>query len=352
MENIQIISSDFKLSAKVGGETGFDFNGSLQLGRIRCDGFTEATALYSKFRRHDTEDGFKANFESEAVIPFGCEYTIRKQMTVCGNIATLTNDIWANGHGVVRTLELEDVFFAGPWSRLEYLTIDGDCFVSVDLTDETFAVESASLIVMVRLTAADGKQVEFACGSDLWRHQGGTNGKFILTGNAQTVTFKRQIFAFAADAAVERRPWRFKNIIAWSDGKAATVAAEQKIDIAKWPQDPAALREFHGKPHGFCAASPVFERQFRKVIRRSDKSLMFVHATSGFCDVSAHMERANKKQLPHFDLESLVTLYIWGNRQLNKQGKFMLLGDFVDTVFADCVIVKNMGKIPEKLIAE
>jgi len=352
MENIEIISSGFKLTAKVGGDIGFDFNGGLQLGRIRCDDFTEAMALYGKFRRHDTEDGLKANFESEAVIPFGCEYTIRKQMTVCGNLAILTNDIWANGHGVVRKLELEDVIFTGPWARLEYLAIDGDSFVGVDLTAESFAVESASLIVMVRLTAAGGKQVEFACGSDLWRHLSGVNGNFTLSGNAQSVVFKRRIFAFAADAEVERRPWRFKNIIAWSDGKAATVAAEQRIDIAKWPQEAAALREFHGRTHGFCAASPVFERQFRKVIRRSDKSLIFVHGSAGFCDVSAHMERANKKELLHFDLESLVTLYIWGNRQLDKQGKFMLMGDFTDTLFADSVIVKNMGKIPEKLVAE
>lgn len=352
MENIEIVSPDFKLSALVGGEVGFDFNGSLRLGRIRCDDFTEATALYSKFRRHDTEDGFKANFESEAVIPFGCEYTIRKQMTVCGNLAILTNDIWANGHGVVRQLELEDVTFTGPWIRLEYLVVDGDRFIAVDLTAEPFAVESAKLIVMVRLTAGDGKQVEFACGNDLWRHMSGVNGKFCLSGNLQTVVFKRQIFAVAADAAVERRPWRFKNIIAWSDGKATTVAAEQSIDIAKWPQEAAALRELQGRVHGFCMASPVFERQFRKVIRRSEKSLIFVHGSAGFCDVSAHMERANKKELLHFDLESLVTLYIWGNRQLGKQGKFMLLGDFTDTLFADSVTVKNMGKAPGKLVAE
>lgn len=73
----------------------------------------------------------------------------------------------------------------------------------------------------VRLTAADGARVEFNAGGDLWRHRAAMHlpeaaGEYALSGSADRIVLTRKVFAFGADAVIEKRPWRFRNSFAWS----------------------------------------------------------------------------------------------------------------------------------------
>ena len=50
----------------------------LRTGRAGCAAFSELSALPKSFRRHASSDGLSASVEARSVIPFGCEYEVRK----------------------------------------------------------------------------------------------------------------------------------------------------------------------------------------------------------------------------------------------------------------------------------
>ena len=55
----------------------------ISIGRIRTGKFDETLGLAEKLRRHMANDGLSAAAESANVIPFGCEYHVKRQWKCC-----------------------------------------------------------------------------------------------------------------------------------------------------------------------------------------------------------------------------------------------------------------------------
>ena len=163
----------------------------LRTGRVGCAAFSELSALPKSFRRHASSDGLSASVESRSVIPFGCEYEVRREIELWDGCGTLTVDVAAVNHGAVGDLSLGEVSFPGPWTQLEFLLWGETEFRSVALTGEEQEFHhSPEIPVMIRLSDGAGCVVEFAVGSDLWRHRAGFRtpgaaGEFTLAGNAE-----------------------------------------------------------------------------------------------------------------------------------------------------------------------
>ena len=330
----------------------------LRCGRVRCAEFSELGALSRKFRLHGSIDNLTASFETLSVIPFGCEYEVERDLEAVDGFATATVDIRAVNHGKVGNLALEDLEFDGPWNKLEFLVWGEEQFRTVEpAADEQEFHHSPETLVMIRLTADDGVRVEFATGSDLWRHRSGfrtpgASGEFVLSGSRDKIVFRRQILTYEAEAEIEKRPWRFQTVFAWSvpGREADSEAGVRSINLASASIAESGRRIGCGgkvQPE-LCLASAPARKFFRTQVRQASSPLRFEHANFGLCMSAAHLERPNKKELEHLDLEDWIAFYVWGNRQLLKNGHWLTMhcdcGQFADSVSA-----ANLARRPRPL---
>lgn len=323
----------------------------LVLGRCHCGGFAEDGALVHKLRRHSSLDGLSASINAESVIPFGCEYLVGRELELFDGVGSWTTDVAAVNFGIVRAVELEPVHFPGPWKTLEYLVYGEAEYRKVELApDETEFHRGRETVVSIRLTAADNVKVEFNAGGDLWRHrtamhEPAVSGEFLLAGNCDGVSFLRKIFSYPEEAAVAKRPWRFKNSFGWSvPGEGEEPVGEETVfDLT----EEATLQQgFKTDSNAPCLTSPSVRKAFRNFIRRADSNLCIKGISPGLCRNAAHLERPNKKELEHLDLDDVFNFYLWGNRQLLKRGFRLRFEKPQSGVFRHSVCVKNLARHP------
>ncbi len=335
----------------------------VQYGRVRCAGFSENGALSHKHRRHDSGDQLTATFETLGVIPFGCEYEVARETEVADGFLTVTVDIHALNHGLIENLILEDLEFVGPWSKLEFLVWGDEGFhVEMPLANGVKEfLRSPEPPIMIRLTAVDGVRIEFATGGDLWRHRCGSRtpgavGEFVIKGGSEKITFERRVLAYGEDAKIEKRPWRFTNVLAWrvpdrTQDDDSDLALDIDLGSADIPQSGRRIGCSLGKQPENCLASATTRKYFRNQVRRASQAICFKNAGFELCTQSAHLERANKQKLEHFDLEDWVAFYIWGNRQLLKNGHWLTVQGQIGR-FADSVSATNLASRPRILSLE
>ena len=90
----------------------------LDFGRMKIDGFSEAQGLPEKLRRHAANDGLSVEADSCNVIPFGCEYRVKRQWKFAGNTGELTDDIAADNGGKIDDLSLEEILAVDRETRI------------------------------------------------------------------------------------------------------------------------------------------------------------------------------------------------------------------------------------------
>ena len=344
-----ITGNDFLARLVTAGEHSFELEiqGKIRLafGRVTLGGFSESNALPSKMRLHESLDGLSCSFEAENVIPFGCEYQVKRQMDIlASNIGTMTDDLSAVNHGVVGNVALEDVIFPGPWAALEYLPYGETAFRTVELPVDSAEIYSGDeTVVMLRLTGTDGVQVEYACGSDLWRHRAGkrtagASGHFEISGSNEEIILKRAVVTFAEDAVIEKRPWRFKSVFSWSTS--APAEAAPTVDIQMLPISANGMQSPAGD--ALCLCSSPARKVLKDLVRKADSDIILGNVKSAICFNPAHQDRPGKGDLEHLDIGDLVDFYLWANRQLGRQGKSFKLKSAEGSLFADAVTLKNM----------
>lgn len=332
----------------------------LRTGRAGCAAFSELSALPKSFRRHASSDGLSASVEARSVIPFGCEYEVRREIELWDGCGTLTVDIAAVNHGAVGDLSLGEVSFPGPWTKLEFLLWGEKKFRAVELLagEEREFHHSPEIPVMIRLSDGAGCVVEFAAGSDLWRHRAGfrtpgATGEFTLTGSAEEVRFSRQILRYEPEVEPEKRPWRFSSLIAWRTGNDPEPEPEgERVDLAAAELPDSGRRvpaEGEGAAALPCLASPAGRKFIRNLVRRASGSLVLTGAAPELCLDAAHLGRAGKGELEHFDLEDYFAFHLWGNHQLAGRGDSFTMLPAPECRFAGSAAVKNLGRAPRKL---
>lgn len=296
----------------------------MELGRMKTDGFSEAQGLPEKLRRHAANDGLSVEAESSNVIPFGCEYRVKRQWKIAGNICEITCDVSADHGGRIRDLTLEDLRFPVKNARVEYLVYGEKEF----RRDADYS--GAEMLLMVRVTTPDGRKVEYYTGDDFWRHRAaaaidGAGAKFELTITPDEVRYTRQVFSLPEEFIPEKRPWRFKSLIALS-GPAVPAAA------------PAAEMNWDG-----CFASGAAHREFRSFIRRMPESSVAGLRGSfpSNCTDGSHQSRPGR-EVAHGDLAEVFNEWVWASGVLAKRGGSCVMHSS-NELFAGSVILANMA---------
>ena len=317
--------------ARAGGAPAF-----FRLGRVKCGKFGELSALPEKFRLHRSEDAAEAELESSGVIPFGCEYRVSRDCRVSCGCASLITDIAAVTGGRVDGMELEPPTFCGDLVRAEFLIFGEEKFRSAELPASGTLYSGSEVPLMIRVTYADGLRCEMALGADVWRHRAasgieGADSEYELAASGNELKLTRRVLKYAPDMEPERRPWRFTALIGWDDG---TAPAEPVGEVFELPG---------------CAMSSTSRREVRFLVRRSTKPLVWRNVSPAVCGDAAHVSRSGRGELPHFDLEELLAAWRWANRQLGKSGSHLVLTPKAGGLFADSVILRNLGRPAAKL---
>ena len=302
----------------------------LQMGRVKTDGFTEAQGLPEKMRRHSANDDLSIGVESVNVIPFGCEYHIKRQWKGAGNVFELTSDIAADNGGRIAALELEELYFPIAGTQVEYLVYGEKEFRSN--TDYS----GSEMIVMLRVGSGDGKTVEFYAGDDFWRHRAasgiaGASSQHTLTITSEDVRYTRQILSIPQEMIPEKRPWRFKSMIAIKDDTAAAdVSGAEKTVISG------------------CFAAPAAHRSFRSFIRHlpENKNAVMQGDFPVFCDDGSHLSRQGRK-IAHGDLAEVFNEWVWASGVMAKRGGACVMQSR-SRDSAGSVIVEQMSKALQK----
>ncbi len=305
------------------------------IGGACCDGFGEARVEAKKLKIHRTLDQLVCSAESEKIIPFGCEYDVRRSFSLMDGLLRVTADFRAGGRQVLRELRLDPVTLTGDWRRIG-ISRDGD---AVEWYDLPYIEETPEMPVFYLVEAADGTFWEFGCGEDLWRCRAGRKlggeALFAVDASAREVRFERLMFRFAPELVLQRRPWRFGYYLAWSEVPDAPVAGGV-LDLHQLAIPDGGRRTgVDGAPgSGFCLAAPAVQRVLRDAVRRSAGPLVIRGGAAGCCYAAGHLDRANKGLLLHRDLESGMAFYEWANRQLDKSGAGLVFEGKNDTASA------------------
>ena len=311
-------------------------DGALLVERAKCGKFGELSALPDKFRLHRSEDGCCAEVESSGVIPFGCEYRVSRGFSLTPGCAVMTTDISAVNFGKVDGIELEPVTFCGEWECVEFLIFGEERFRRVERGADGAVYSGDELPLMIRVTFASGRRLEFSAGADIWRHRAakriaGASAGFVIAVSADEVRFTRRVLAYAPEVEPERRPWRFTSLIGRSDGMEVAPTDGEELSF------PA------------CAMDAKVRRELRSAVRRASAPLVWRDVSPRICREAAHASRNGRGELEHFDLEELVADWRWANRLLRKKGLSLRMSPDARSIFADSVLVGILGGALEEL---
>ncbi|MBR7108207.1 MAG: hypothetical protein IKC89_07330 [Lentisphaeria bacterium] len=338
-DELSVFADGNRFTAFSSGEYAVEVSGEkrcfFRLGRVAAAGFSGALALPEKLRCHRTNDNLCAEFDSANVIPFGCEYLVKRHWTVFSNIALLNCDIAADNGGVVRDLELEPVEFLLDAAKVEFRIYGEDSVRTVDVPSGVIYSGSAA-VLMVRVSSADGAQAEYICGDDLWRHRGaekisGVSAEYRIAVDEGKVVLTRKVLTVPEEVVMEKRPWKFKSIFSWR--------AAGSVFAPETPGDELVIPD--------CFASASAHREIRKVVRRtgSDAVLTLKGEFPRLCDDPAHLERPAKNPVEHSDLGAAAADYLWANRELARRGSVLRMKGS-SALYGEAVILSNLNSYP------
>lgn len=308
-----------------------------RVGRIGVAGFNGTLALPEKLRCHRTNDNLCAEFDSVSVIPFGCEYHIKRHWTLFNNIALLNCDIAADNGGVVRDLELEPVEFLLPAAKVEFLVYGEDAPRCVE-NPRGEIYSGSALILMVRVISPRGDQAEYVCGDDAWRHRSaekiaGASSLFRICAENGSVVLTRNVLITPEEVVMEKRPWKFKSIFSWRSGDTRSDSDPGK-----------AVKDFTINE---CFASAGAHREMRKVVRSTGENTMLrlSGAFPRLCSDPAHLERPAKSPVEHSDLGAAAADYLWANRELAKRNSALTVNS-ASALYGEAVVLANLKSQP------
>ena len=305
----------------------------ISVSRIRTGKFDESLGLAEKLRRHMANDGLSATAESVNVIPFGCEYHVKRQWKFSGDIAELTDDISADNGGSINDLFLENVEFCGKAVKAAIL-FAGETQMQ-EFVPAGVIYDGEKLPVLLKVTFDDGSAAEVYSGDDFWRHQcasavAGASARHIISCDDEGVRWERHVLIVPEDVVVEKRPWRFKTMFAVS-GRNEQMICGAAIDFAG------------------CFAAPAKHREFRNFIRQQQPESCAALNASGtfFCTDGSHVARPGKEVL-HGMFGELFDEYIWANSAMARKGGCCVVKAGI-TGADDSVILKAMSQVPGEL---
>ncbi len=307
-----IDGKNFALTAKSAGKyiysLAVDGVERLAVGRVRCGKFTELGALGEKFRVHREEANFLCGIDTSCVLPFGCEYEIKRTLECGDGALDFSTDVAALHFGRVGDLALEELFFPGDGTSASLLLLGESVPKKFSPAEQGELYCGKQYPLCLRVDFFDGASVEYQTGFDVWRHDAasamtGVSAEFSLVRDEKGLHLFRQVLRYDEGVESEKRPWRFNTLISWQT--ASEKPFPPRVDA----------QTIDG-----CPLSGAWRRELRRRIRRTQGDFLLGGISAALCDEPSHLERAGRGALLHSPMQEYLASYRWANRELRKSG--------------------------------
>ena len=339
-----VCGNNWHLTACPAGKSVLELaNGSRTLMRINrgtVANFAEVSALPEIFRLHRAEDGFSASLESRSVIPFGSEFKVERSVVMTDGAASMVTAVSACNRGEVGNITLESVEFPGPWAKVTYLLYGDSKRHSCKFRENGEFYNGSELPWFIQVEYRDGSKAEFMTGSDVWRHRSasrmeGVSASFRITDVDGTLTFERNVLIYGEETPVEKRPWQFDTLFAWST-----------------PQDQTEVSGGKEVPVPGCLAARSVQKNLRHAVRSAESDLRLTGYKAAFCEDASHLDRPGKKVLEHIDVQELFQFYCWANRQLSKKNLSLTAAFEEQELLSGSLLLERLSRKPVQLSFE
>lgn len=296
--------------------------------------YPESLGMRGSQRSHLAEDGFDASLVLEQKIPFGVPISIVRSYRVDDDSMDAVVNFQLPHAFPLKNLIAGGLKFSGAVSAASIVAIPAHPGAIGKPKDLAFAdaAEGAELYrgtrppLMLSVVGNDGRSVRFELGCDIWRwcnaeRLGGGKATYIIRKENNALLFTWTLYAFGGGCTEVPEPpfgrnWKLEWSLHWND----PAVPENVIETA-------SLDDFADD----CACAKSSENAMKKWIRRhfSDlkdgDTLVLKVGTPRFCGNAAHVDRAAKKNLDHWELPALRDFSRWANRQLRKHGASLIL---------------------------
>ena len=332
-------TEDWQLKAFPAGKTVLEISNSrsrslLRINRGEFAGFSEVSALPEIFRLHHSEDGLSLSLETRSIIPFGSEFQVERDVVITNGCASMTTSVAACNRGEVGNITLETIEFPGPWAKISYRIWGEEKMHCCKYRENAEFYAGSELPWYIQVEYRGGVKAEFITGSDIWRHRAaakmeGVTSAFRIADNNGTLVLERAVLIYDKETVVEKRPWQFESLFAWSVPCNGEVSEAAPLPIPG------------------CLASRKTQRSLRQSIRKAESSLQLTEYTPQLCTESRHLDRSGKKELEHIDLQDLFQLYCWGNRQLSRKGMSLTVAPSSNELLPHSLILEHLTTAPK-----
>ena len=334
-------TEDWQLKAFPAGKTVLEISNSksrslLRINRGEFAGFSEVSALPEIFRLHRAEDGLSLSLETRSIIPFGSEFQVERDVVITNGCASMTTSVAACNRGEVGNITLETIEFPGPWAKISYRIWGEEKMHCCKYRENAEFYAGSELPWYIQVEYRGGVKAEFITGSDIWRHRAaakmeGVTSAFRIADNDGTLVLERAVLIYDKETVVEKRPWQFESLFAWSVPCNGEVSEAAPLPIPG------------------CLASRKTQRSLRQSIRKAESSLQLTEYTPQLCTESRHLDRSGKKELEHIDLQDLFQLYCWGNRQLSRKGMSLTVAPSSNELLPHSLLLEHLSRAPEPI---
>lgn len=312
----------------------------LTLRPVSLGGFSEAEAMMKKFRKHASVDGLNSSVETMAVIPFGIEPEIRRNIEFAANHAKVITDISMKGGMPVKNIALDDIKIDGKVKRVGIIPVltGTESLPPVEWHDagaeEQVFYHDAEPFLVCLVEMTDGRIWEVGAGDDLWRwncaRKYNAGAEFKISGDAKGIKIIRNVYVKKEESLPPQRGLRFKWYFAWSvkdDAPEAQLGASSCLDLLDMeiPDEGKVMLD-----EGKFSAAPCFEanalrKRFRSMIRSlagttENAGFAMVNVEPHICLAATHLDRGKKRLLLHWDVLNIMDQWLWANRLLLKSG--------------------------------
>ncbi len=334
------------------GKISFKLDGSevMKLQPVSFGVVGEATGILKKCREHVTLDDSTHSLETMTLVPFGPEPLVSRKIEIFGNSAQIVTDVELRHDMQSESMSIDGMLFPGEWKRISVVPVPADEFTVPEpvwqgVKADTGYYESDHPFLVCLLEDAQGKIFEVGTGDDLWRwrcaERVGCVSNFTVSSASDGIEIVRKVIIPPEGTAIPPGNRRFKWYFSWkspqeteafnnavplpSPGKKYHFAKDSDtifdFTACKWPEN--ALCKIGNKTSEFaCWHSSIVSKHLRYLVRAASaakvKSLTIINASPHLCDVPSHLERPNKKSLPHWDIMQILAFRTWASRQLAK----------------------------------
>jgi hypothetical protein len=309
----------------------------LELIPVSFGTISESSGIQEKCRMHESADGFSCSAEIKTLLPFGAEPTIERNIEFAGNHAKITTDIKTAGKFSADEFSVDNLFLPGKWDNIRIIEIPEAHIIpsgaSQKLSQNGKTVyDSEKPFLTIVLESEERGKLELGTGDDLWRWMAAernfeeAKASFSIEDKDNGILISRKILTWEEESEMPTQNWRFKWYFSWEkaeDSKQAEKAGSE-MDFLKFKLPESAKTVHDGNVRKeICFAAHITQKRMKKWIRAEASkhdgiNISIKNLIPHICESAAHLERAKKKELLHWDIMKIFDFWLWANKQLAK----------------------------------